>query len=380
MREVSVREFGGNIQAALDAGAPVVRIPAGEYRTRTLRIGSNTRLIAESGAHIIFADGAGKDSQCFLLTNRDLSTGNTDIHIEGGRWDGNNAGNPRGPDQPGSYTGAAFNFRNVRGLTIQDVTLHDATAYYVRLTEVTGFRFERIRFTSSQLRPNQDGIHVAGFCEDGLIRDISASGVGVTNDDLVALLADDALHRAQNLDLKCGPVRRVRIENLRADDCHSFVRLASVRHWIEEVDVRDVRGGCRVCALNCDALRYCMGPVFDARDPRFAAGVGLLRNVTLTGFELFKSKPTDLPLFLLETRMQNFVLRDVRRDRTRDLSPAAPLLRVRGIETDGLTMNGRPPARLRRNEAFTFNEDGIREFSVLNSLQLPVPEEASEPR
>jgi hypothetical protein len=249
------------------------------------------------------------------------------------------------------------------------VTLHDATAYYLRITEVRDFTFEHIRFTASHLRPNQDGIHVAGYCEDGVIRDISSTGTGVTHDDLVALVADDALHRAQNLDLKCGAIRRVKVEKLRADDCHSIVRLASVWHPIEDVQVSHVRAGCRVCALNCDALRYCLVPVFDPRDPRYAAGVGLLKNIALTDWTIHKSAQHDAPLFLLETRMQNFVIRHVQRDRARDLSPAAPHVRVRNIETDSLMVNGaREP--LPRSGQFVFHDDSFRELAVTDSVLL----------
>lgn len=374
MAEISVADFGGNIQGALDAGAAVVRIPAGAYRTHGLRLGSHTRLVAEAGARIVFADGAGRDESCFLLTNRDHEAGNAGIAIEGGVWDGNSAGNPRGPDRPGSFTGAAFNFSRVRGLTVRDVSLHDATAYYLRLCEVSRFTLEAIRFTAGQWRPNQDGIHIAGFCEDGVIRDICATGVGVTHDDLVALVADDALHRAQNLGLKCGPVRRMTVERLRADDCHSFVRLASVWHPIEDVRVHDVQGGCRICALNCDALRYCMVPVFDPRDPRYAGGVGFLGNVSIDAMTVFKTADTGLPLFLLETRMQDFTVRKVRRDRARDLAPRALTLRVRGVETPGLVLDG-PPVELKRDGEFVFNGDAFGEFAVKDCLlqDLPAP-------
>ena len=125
---VSVKDFGAcadgsqddspAIQAALDSGHDLVVIPYGVYRIgRTLRIGSRTRLEAHPRAHLILADHAGVDADTFLLTNRNHDSGNQEIRVEGGIWDGNNPGNPRGPDAPGSYTGVLINFSNVDGLT-----------------------------------------------------------------------------------------------------------------------------------------------------------------------------------------------------------------------------------------------------------------------
>lgn len=371
---VSISQFGGDIQRAIDAGAAVVRIPPGTYRTGTLRVGSGVRILAEPGAHIVFADRAGKDSSCYLLTNRNHDRGDTDIVIEGGVWDGNNASNPRGPDAPGSYTGVTFDFRNVRGLTVRNATMHDAESYYIRIGEVRNFHLENISFTANRLRPNQDGIHVGGFCEDGLIRHVTARGVGVTHDDLVALVADDALERAQNLGLKCGPIRRIRIENLRASDCHSIVRLASVWNWIEDVQVRDVQAGCRNYALNCDALRYCRVPLFDPKDPAFGGGVGLLRNITLEDLSVYKTDANPRPLFLLETRMENFVLRGVQRVKACDVAPAAPLLRVAGIETRSLLLDRPPIRQLGRNEALAHDAIRVEEFGVQESVLQDLPE------
>jgi polygalacturonase len=103
------------LQRALDARQSRVVVPAGTYRIgQSLRIGSDTLLILHPRARIVLADGAGVDHGVHLITNKDPVAGNRNIHIEGGIWDGNNPSNPRGPDVPGSYTGVAINFINVR--------------------------------------------------------------------------------------------------------------------------------------------------------------------------------------------------------------------------------------------------------------------------
>ncbi|NLO74615.1 MAG: endopolygalacturonase, partial [candidate division WS1 bacterium] len=88
------------IQRALDSGAREVRVPAGIYLLdETLLLGSDMRLTVDSQATLRLAKGAGPrlGAGGFLLTNRDHASGNRNLTVEGGVWDGNNPGNPRGP-------------------------------------------------------------------------------------------------------------------------------------------------------------------------------------------------------------------------------------------------------------------------------------------
>ncbi len=77
---------------------------------------------------------------------------------------------------------------------------------------------------------------------------------------MVALNADEALGRAQNLGLACGPIRRIRIEDVRAESCHTFVRLLSVRSVIEDVEIDGVFGGWK----KAQKTHFDDGGVFDA--------------------------------------------------------------------------------------------------------------------
>jgi hypothetical protein len=346
---VSVAEFGADgkaVQAALDTGAPRVVVPAGRYVVeRGLRVGSGTHLLLHPRAELVFADGAGRDETCFLLTNADPAEGNADIMVEGGIWHGNAARNPRGPDAPGSYSGVMVNFVNVSDLTLRGMTLIDAESYFVRLGKVRGFRVEEIDFQIRHLRPNQDGIHVTGFCEDGVIRRLRALGEQTPNDDMVALLADDALGRAQNLNGAFnGPIRRVRVEDVEARSCHSFLRLLSVDHPIEDIEVRDVRGGCRCAAINMDACRECRVRLFDEADR--PDGVGDIRRVRVRGMEVYRaSDHTHQPLIDFRTRATDLVIEDFRRDGSRDMSPATPTLRMWKAGAIGVALEGLTPAQ-----------------------------------
>lgn len=349
---VNVRDYGARgddstddapaIQAALDAGRGLVTIPYGVYRIgRTLRVPAHTHLRVHPHARLVLADGAGVDQHSFLLTNQHSEHGDTDICIEGGIWDGNNVHNPRGPDAPMSYTGVLLNFANVRGLTLRALTLRDPESYYIRMYQVQNFTVEDMRLEAPHLRPNQDGVHLGGYCEDGVIRAIRGIGPGVPNDDLVALSADDALHRAQNLGKLCGPLRRIRIADMHATDCHTFVRLLSVHSPVEDIDIRDLSGGCHVAALNLDACRECRVPLFDPDDPQVADGVGLMARVRARGIHVHKVTPANRkPLVDLRTRVRDFVVEDFTRDATQDACPEAASLLVAAIGAGTVLLDG----------------------------------------
>jgi len=163
------------------------RIPPGTYLLgQTLRVHSDTSIIAAPGAVFRLMDSVGKHCRNFMIANANANpgNGNTNISLRGGVWNANNAGNPRGRDyDPFAYTGVALNFTNVRGLTLRDFTVHNPESFFVRVGEVRDFHIENIRLSADNLRPNQDGIHVGGFSERGVIRAIHAVGAGVTEDD-----------------------------------------------------------------------------------------------------------------------------------------------------------------------------------------------------
>jgi hypothetical protein len=316
------------LQAALDSGAKEITVPPGRYRiSQTLRIGSHTKLILDSAARIVLADNAGIDQSCHLITNKHHDTGNVGIEIYGGIWDGNNPKNPRGPDTPDSYTGVALNFVNVRDLSIRDLTIVDPESFFLRLGEISEFLIENIEFQAGNVRPNQDGIHLGGHCHNGMIRNLRASGKGCTSDDMIAINADDAIHRVLNLGMKRGPISRIQIDGVYAEDCHSFVRMASVWSSISEISINNIVGGCYQHVVNADALRYCLTPIFDQKNPKYSHGVGLLDDIILSNVRIHRTRGNQ-PLLLLETRMRRFRITNFVRDLAKDINPAAPTFRL----------------------------------------------------
>lgn len=265
------------LQGLLDEGGDIT-IPAGSYLlTETLRVHSDTSITAEPGAVFRLADGAGRHCRNFLITNANPGNGNVNISLRGGLWDGNNPGNPRGTDhEPFSYTGVAVNLTNVRRLRISGLTVRDPESFFVRVGEVSDFEIENITLQADNLRPNQDGIHVGGFSERGVIRGIRARGRGVPNDDMVALNADDDVERQLNLGMRRGPIRDILVEDIEAEDAYTFLRLLSVDNPIEDITVRRMKGGCRMHGVNLNNWR-------------FPKGVGAIRRVSMEDIELTKT-------------------------------------------------------------------------------------------
>lgn len=365
-RADGVSDDGEAFQRALDQGPGTVRVPAGRYLIgRVLRIGSGTRLVVDAGAELRLADGVCTTPDDYFLTNANPAGGDTDITVEGGRWDGNNAGNAR-PSGLFDFgcSGAMMHFQNVRGLRLADLHLHDAEAYHVRFTQVRDFHVERIRFSADRVRPNNDGIHLGGHCEDGVIRDIKGLHPGVTGDDMVALNADDALTRTEVKGMTNGPIRNIIIEDIAAEGCHSFVRLLSVVSPIENVRIRGVRGTCEVAAINCDAARGCRVPVFDEQNPPFPDGVGFLNNIDAADFAVGKSHDNGIALLRLETRMTNVRITNFRRDASIDRGPGTVTLRLRHAAANPLVVDGEARPAVAFDEMLELNDAAFRELRI----------------
>lgn len=267
---------------------------------------SDTQLIAEPGAVFRLADGVGRNCRSFLVTNANPGNGNANILLQGGVWDANNAGNPRGAEyDPFAYTGVAINFTHVRGLTLRDLTVHNPETFFVRVGEVSDFCIENIRLIADSIRLNQDGIHVGGCSERGVIRNICATGVGVPNDDMVALNADDDVERQLNLGMRRGPIRDILVEDIEAEDAYTFIRILSVDQPVERVTIRRLRGGCRVRGINLNNWR-------------FPKGVGRIREIHIKDVDLtMPQTETGTPALIeISLHIDDFEIRGLRRGKT----------------------------------------------------------------
>lgn len=305
-KRVSVCDFGAYgdslhddfaaVQAALDCGAAEVVIPQGIYRiSETLKIHSNTSIIADCGAKLVLKSSTRRHRNDFLLTNSDTENGNENISITGGIWDGNNTcEHNRKPDDlfdKNGYSGAVLNFSGVNGLALKHMVVANSTTYYVRMNRLEDFLIEDISFVSDRLGWNQDGLHFAGNVRRGTVRDIRALSYGQPNDDMIALNADDSIERIENLDLCRDAIEDITFENIFAENCHCIIRMLSVTAPIRRIRFKNIFGGYRNYAINGDGARYCRTPLF--KEEEYPAGAGLIEDIE---FENFRCFPVKAPL------------------------------------------------------------------------------------
>ena len=293
MKTVSVIEFGAYgdgmhddfsaFQKAFDCGADEILIPHGIYCiSDTLKIRSNTTVIADHGAKIAMKSASRRKRGDFLLSNADVDAGNVNICIRGGIWDGNNTSPENAkPDlmDKGGYSGAVLNFVNISGLRLENMVIANSVTYYVRMSQVQDFTIENIDLVSDHFGANQDGIHVGGGVKRGHIRNVRALSFGQTNDDMIAFDADDSVERVENLDLVRDAIEDITVENVFAVNCYTVIRMLSVDAPIRNIRISGVYAGYRNYVVNGDGARYCKTPLFREEDR--PDGVGRIENVLI---------------------------------------------------------------------------------------------------
>jgi hypothetical protein len=233
------------LQAALDSGASVIRLPAppGCYLiSDTLTLHSGQTLLADRNAVIRLADHA----HAHMLTNADHGTRSHGITVKGGIWDGNNThqtceyhetGDWRVPYDPARYLGVLMQFNNVTDLHVSGLTLKDPEAFGVQIGNIRRFTIEDITFDYNMLRANMDGVHLHGNCHQGRLANLK----GATNDDQVALNADDGWM----YEMCRGPITDIQIDGLWAENGYTAVRLLSAGSPIRRVRISNIYGSFR---------------------------------------------------------------------------------------------------------------------------------------
>lgn len=316
---VSVKEHGaiGNgindetkaFRSAFEGEEKFVYIPKGEYIIcDTLYVPSDKTIIADSAALIKCADGCFKKESSFLIRNKDVENGNKNITIIGGIWDGNNINNMCKTYKDGNQTGVLFEFMKVDGLVISDVVLQNSERFHIRINKVSHFEFTNIYFNDTYLRPCNDGINMGGFCEFGKIKGVSARK-GATNDDLIALNADDN-ESCMTRDKEWGYIRNIEIEDVYAEDVYTAVRILSVESEISNIRIKNLHCGIREYGFNMDAGRYCMDPFFNDED--YPKGVGNIHDIYLENITLYKTVKSGRPIFIFEENVKDFEIKNFR--------------------------------------------------------------------
>lgn len=266
------------IQGALRGGDRTVKLPPGRFFvSKTLSVDSRTRIEAHEHTVIVLSAGSAKKQGDYLLTNADPIRGNEEIEIEGGIWDGNGAQNPRGADmyEPGAFGGIAINFIKVKGLRLLHLTAANSDCFFIRLGEVEDFRIEDVKLFNTLPRINQDGVHIGGFCRNGVIVGLHAISPMTPGDDLVALNADDDVERHMNKGMRLGPIENIEVRDLSAESAYTFVRLLSQEQPIRNIRISELNGGVRNNGINMNRWR-------------FPAGGGNIENVRIRDVRLHK--------------------------------------------------------------------------------------------
>jgi hypothetical protein len=121
-----------------------------------------------------------------------------------------------------------------------------------------------------------------------------------------------------------------------------------------------------VAALNCDAARGCRVPVFDEKAPPYPDGVGMLRNISVEDFHVAKARSNGIALLRLETRMEDVLIKNFRRDLAADRDPGSPTLRLRYVAVRQMTaaMGGEGKRSVGYGETFELNESRIEGLRI----------------
>lgn len=231
------------IQALLDTGRPHIHLPAppGHYLiNRPLRIHSHQTLEFDPFTVIKLRSG----SNCLMITNDDHERGNQNIALIGGVWDMNNEGqslteyqksrNWKGEYDPNRYIGVLMRFNRVKNLTLRGLTLKDPVTFSAQLGNLENFTVADITFDHNLKRTNMDGIHVHGNSRHGRITNLK----GATNDDLVALNADDC----GIWEMCRGPIEDVAVDGLWCTDGFTAVRLLSAGSPLRRIQLSNIFG------------------------------------------------------------------------------------------------------------------------------------------
>ena len=213
-----------NIHITAQTSACVISSPLSIPSNRTIMVDHAT--VIKLAASAMVAGGT-----CYA-ENSDPNGGNTNIRIEGGIWDCNNANQTRAANSGQRYTGVGFRFNNVTNLYIGNLTIRNPLTFGAQVGTVTNHTVENITLDYSNMLDNMDGWHVNGPASSVTIRNI----VGATNDDVVCLCANDG----DGAQISHGNIAGVLVDGIRG--AYRGVRLLADADNITNVTIRHITG------------------------------------------------------------------------------------------------------------------------------------------
>jgi hypothetical protein len=272
-----------------------------------------------SGAHIIFrgkgklklTDGANRpilQNTNWQKTGWDGSTYgvDTNITIEGLNIDGNQANQAHTGSGPyaGEYT-SGVRFFGVTNLALRKTRVFQAKTFGIWLCSIDGLTVDDMYFDQYMggAPANQDGLHI-----NGPARNIQITNVrGTTNDDMIALNADDG---ALGANVTSGTIRNVLIDGVTMIGCLNGIRVLSATSVIDQIAIRNITGTTRDVAVNCSP---------------FGIGSGNIGTVSVDGVDVQCANgfagADYYAVIALDGRIQNVSLRNIKKSNAADDRP-----------------------------------------------------------
>ena len=339
------------IQALLDSRRTLVYLPTPPKHyliSQPLRIHSNQTLQLDRFTVIRLKDG----SDCLMITNDDHERGNENIALIGGVWDMHNEGqslaeyqktrNWKGEYDPARYLGVLMRFNRVKRLTLRGLTVKDPVTFSTQLGNLEEFTIEDIAFDHNLKRTNMDGIHVHGNSRHGRITNLK----GATNDDLVALNADDG----GIFEMSRGPIEDVVVDGVWAKDGYTGVRLLSAGSPIRRIRLANIFGSYRYNVVSFTNHKVHPGTASTFEDISIH---GLFCGKSAMGMKLDPSEPgsSNLSLIWIDAPavVHGLTMSDIRRTET--VWPAAtmfiePGATIKALQLTQATVFNRTPGTL----------------------------------
>ncbi len=339
------------LQSFFTCGAKLLVLNAGMvFTTSGNDIPSGVNIVFQRGAQLRLANNANRP----VLQNINFKSStwggatyglDTDITIYGLNIDGNQANQIHtgvNPPYTNEFT-SGVRFFGVTRLTLINTQIHQARTFAIWLCAIDGLTVRDLLLDQYMggAPDNQDGLHINGPARNLDIRNVRGS----TNDDMVALNADDGPLGAN---FTTGPITNAVIDGVYPVACLNGVRLLSATSRMDQITVRSVKGSTRDVAVN--------------QSP-FGLGVGNVGTLTIEDIDVRCSnnyQPTSsnyYSVITLDGIIDVASVKTVKNNRPADNRPALLIpgtanigaLKVDGmeiLEVAGSTLSGVRPIRV----------------------------------
>lgn len=311
------------LQEYLDSDNQIFYFPEGTYIVSGLDINSNSTLFFEDGAILKLKDASNRP----VLQNKNYSLNiDENISITGLKIDGNFANQVHhltsGPYANEPVSG--LRFFGVKNLNIEKTYIYHSRTYGIWLSRIDRFVGRDIEFEQDTLTfSNQDGLHVNGVCSNMFIENIS----GLTNDDLLALNADDV---PQGVNVSYGAITNVNISGVNFKNSLNGIRLLSATSLLDQIIIRNLVGIVRDNVVAISAYQL---------------GVGNFGTIDINSVDVRTSNPHNVMgeyggYILINDKSDHIKISNVNRVTGDD---ARPTVRIQGradiqtLEIDGIT-------------------------------------------